>query len=345
MRGKCVAIVWGVLIAVFLTHSPSIAQERQSPTLNRIKRNGYVSCGIGNPLLGFNTQGENGKWQGFDVDFCRAVAAAILNDPDKVRFSDVETGRRKEELEQRRVDIIAARISASMTRETADGLVIPATTYFDGQGILVAKSLGISSIRELEDKTVCVQKGTVKADNISEYFRIRKIFIKLMNLPSARDTFERYERGECDAVTADMATLYAWRMMSPHAEEYTFIPDIVSKEPTGPVVLDRDILWVEIVRWVHMAMVNAEELGITRRNVEEEKDSPDLAVRRLLGVEGNIGRTIGLDNAWAYRIIWHVGNYGEVFERNLGDASQLKIKRGQNALWSEGGLQYGIPIR
>lgn len=337
----------GVLIAIGLglASQAIAAPPDRNGTLSRIKRNGYVSCGISGELLGFSFKDKQGAWQGFDIDYCRALAAAIFNDPAKIRIREINLGSRVEELEKRRVDVVVARASASMTREIGEGFTIPVITYFDGQGLLVAKKLEITSVQELAGKTICVQKATTKADNVVDFFGMRKIFVKLISYSSGFETFEGYERGECDAVSADMATLYAWRAMSDHAENYTFLPDIVTKEPTGPVVLGRDRNWSDIIRWVHMAMVNAEELKVNQRNVEEERASPDLTIRRLLGVEDHLGQELGLDDEWAYRVIRSVGNYGEIFERNLGNASPLKIKRGQNALWSEGGLQYGIPIR
>lgn len=316
-----------------------------SETLERINRTGYVSCGVTGNVLGFSVKNEQGEWQGFDIDYCRALAAAIFDDPSKIRIKKINASSVKEELAQKRVDVVVARISTGMGRQTKNGLLTPAITYYDGQGLLVAKKLEISSVRELADKTICVQKATVKADSLTEFFRIRKIFIKLVGFSSGQEIFEGYERGECDAVAADMATLYAWRMVSKHAEDFTFLAEIISKEPTGPVILDADPQWRKIIYWTHMAMVNAEELSINQRNVEEEKTVPNLATRHLLGAEGGFGNSINLPNEWAYRIIRHIGNYGDVFERNLGAGTPLKIKRGQNALWSEGGLQYAIPIR
>lgn len=345
--GKNTGVAVLLLLSALIGGGPvAHAQSRAVPdTLTRIKRNGYVTCGVTGELLGFSHRTESGEWQGFDIDYCRAIAAAVFDDPSKIQIREINAGSRKEEIEKRRVDVIVARTSASMSRETRDGLVMPAITYFDGQGILLSKAMEISSVQELAGKTVCVQKATVKADNIAEFFRSRKIFVKLISLSSGKETFERYEQGECEAVSADMGTLYSWRIMSRHPDDYTFLPDIIAKDPTGPIVPGGERNWVAVIRWIHMAMVNAEELSVNRRNVDDERNSPDLAVRRLLGMEGDIGNNIGLDDAWAYRIIRHVGNYGEVFERNLGASSQLKVKRGQNALWSEGGLQYGIPIR
>jgi len=330
-------------LAIFVSISASAFAA--TSILSEIKRRGYVACGATTQLVGFSTEDEKGEWHGFEIDFCRALAAAILNDPTKIRIRQIDTAERLSELQKKRVDVVLTRLSATMTRETHTGLTIPAITYFDGQGILIRKSLGITSIQELEGSKICVQKGTIKASNLSDYFKIRKISFEMVSFDSGEETFAAYEAGKCDAVTADMSTLYSWRVGSPHADDYTFLPDVLSKEPLGPAVLGQDEEWARIVRWVHMAMINAEELGITRNNVEVERESPNFDVRRLLGVEGNLGQYIGLDNDWAYRIIRHVGNYGEVFERNLGERSQLRIKRGQNALWFKGGLQYGIPIR
>lgn len=331
----------------FLALATSLtASAHAAPSvLSEVKRRGYVICGATSQLVGFSTKDEHGKWHGFEIDFCRAIAAAVLNDPGKIRIRQIDTAERLSELEQRRVDIVVARLSATMKRETQLGVAIPAITYFDGQGILVRKSLGATSIQDLEGAAICVQKGTIKAGNLSDYLNIRKISFEMVSFDSGEETFAAYEAGKCAAVTADMSTLYSWRVGSQHGEDYTFLPDILSKEPLGPAVFGQDEQWARIVRWVHMAMVNAEELGVTQNNLDEQRNSPNFDIRRLLGLEENLGEDIGLDKEWAYRIIRHVGNYGEVFERNLGERSQLRIKRGQNALWFKGGLQYGVPIR
>ncbi|MEN3930720.1 transporter substrate-binding domain-containing protein [Microvirga sp. W0021] len=345
MRKMTLVLMSLALLSAWGIQEGIAAEAKASNVLSRIKRNGFVSCGVTGQLQGFMQKGSDGEWRGFDIDFCRAVAAAIFNDSTKIKIREIETGAREAALEKRLIDILLARISASLSREMKDGMNVAAITYYDGQGILVSKKLEISSASELADKTICVQKATVKAENVTEFFKNRKIFIKTIGFSSGKETFEGYGRGECDAVSADMATLYSWRVMSPHPEEYTFLPDIISKEPIGPVVLSKDREWGRLLYWVHMAMLDAEELNINQRNVDDEKNSPDAAVQRLLGVEGHIGQDLGLTSTWAHSVIKHVGNYAEVFERNLGADTPLKIKRGQNSLWSEGGLQYGLPLR
>ena len=327
-------------IALALGISASAAQ-----TLNTVKARGILHCGSNIGLAGFGIPDKQGNWTGFDVDFCRALAAAIFNDPTKVKFIPTTGQNRFTALQSGDVDVLVRNTTWSLARDTSLGLNFTGVTYYDGQGFIVRKSLKVTSALELNEAAVCVGQGTTTELNLADYFRANKMKLKTVTFGTADDTVKAYEAGRCDVFTTDASGLYAERMRFAKPEEHIVLPEIISKEPLGPSVRHGDDQWFDIVKWAHYAMVTAEELGITSKTVDEalKSDSPD--VKRLLGSEGNYGEQLGLTKDWAYRIVKHVGNYGETFERNIGQDSPLKIARGLNALWTKGGLQYAPPIR
>ena len=327
--------------AVSLLATGAFAQA----TLNNVRQKGHLTCGSSHGSPGFGMPDAQGIWAGLDVDFCRAIAAAIFDDPTKVRFIPLSSKDRFTALQAGEVDILARNSTATMSRDTQLGLDFPAINYFDGQGFMVRKKLGISSAKELNGRSICTEPGTTTELNLADYFQTNNMTYQAILFATADEAKKAYDSGRCDAFTTDVSGLYVARLLVSDPDEDFILPEIISKEPLGPAVRHGDSQWADIVRWVHNAMLNAEELGVTKANVEQMKSSANPEIKRLLGTEGKFGEAIGLTNDWAVRIIKHVGNYGEVFETNVGEGSRLKIKRGQNALWIKGGLQYGIPIR
>jgi general L-amino acid transport system substrate-binding protein len=334
-----------VSIAFGLTASLLATGASAQATLNSVKQKGFLTCGSNNGLAGFGLPDTQGNWTGLDVEFCRAIAAAIFDDPTKVRFIPLAAKDRFTALQSGEVDVLSRNSTATMSRDTQLGLDFPAVTYFDGQGFMVRKKLGVSSAKELNGASICTQQGTTTELNLADYFRANNMKYEVVALSNSDEVFVAYETGRCDALTNDMSGLYSVRQKASATDDQVILPDVISKEPLGPAVRHGDNQWADIVRWTHNAMLNAEELGVTKANVEQMKNSENPEIKRLLGTEGKFGEAIGLTNDWAARIIRHVGNYGESFERNLGDGSKLKIKRGQNAQGTKGGLQYGIPVR
>jgi len=339
MKKAIVSIAFGVAATLVATGASAQA------TLQSVKQKGFIQCGANPGLTGFAVPDAQGNWTGLDVDFCRAIAAAVFNDPTKVRFIPLSAKDRFTALQSGEVDVLARNSTATMSRDTQLGLDFPAINYYDGQGFLVRKKLGVSSAKELNGASVCTQQGTTTELNLADYFRSNNMKYEVVAFATADETFKAYDAGRCDAFTTDASGLYSERLKASTPDDHIVLPEIISKEPLGPAVRHGDNQWADIVRWVHNAMLNAEELGVTKANVDQMMKSDNPEVKRLLGTEGKFGEAIGLTNDWAYRIVKHVGNYGESFERNVGEGSPLKIKRGQNALWTKGGLQYGIPVR
>ena len=334
-----------VTVALGLAASVAATGAFAQATLNGVKQKGFVQCGSNPGLAGFGVPDAQGNWTGLDVDFCRAIAAAIFNDPSKVRFIPLSAKDRFTALQSGEVDVLARNSTWTMSRDTSLGLDFPIITYYDGQGFMVRKKLGVSSAKELNGASVCTQQGTTTELNLADYFRGNNMKYEVVAFATADETFKAYDAGRCDAFTTDASGLYAERLKASAPDDHIVLPEIISKEPLGPATRQGDAQWSDIVRWTHMAMVNAEELGVTKANVDQMKNSANPEIKRLLGTEGKFGETVGLTNDWAYRIVKLVGNYGESFDKNVGTGSPLKIQRGQNALWSKGGQQYGIPIR
>ena len=322
------------------------ASAEPGATLAQVRERGHLSCGVNPGLPGFATQNTDGRWSGFDVAYCRAIAAAIFADPEAVDFVPLNARERFDALTDGTIDVLLRNSTATMARDAGMPLDFPVVTYFDGQGFLVRKQLGVSSARELSGATVCVEDGTTTKLNLDDYFRAQGIRYEPVVFSSALETIDAYLNGRCDAYTTDASGLYAHRMRASDPDEHVVLPEVISKEPLGPAVRDDDPQWADLVRWVHFAMLNAEEHDVTSENARERAaNDPTPVIRRLLGIEGEFGAMLGLDEGWAVEVIAHVGNYGEVFARNIGDASPLNIQRGLNALWTRGGLQYGQPIR
>ncbi len=320
-------------------------QAAWAQTLGTIKDRGELICGANGTLAGFGLPDPQGNWTGFDVDFCRAIAAAIFNDPAKVKFVPLTSKDRFTALQSGEIDVLSRNTTWTLSRDTSLGLDFAAVTFYDGQGFMVHKSLKVSSALELNDAAVCVQQGTTSELNLTDYFRTNHMALKTVTFATGEEAVKAYESGRCDSYTTDSSGLYGERLQLAEPTQHLVLPELISKEPLSPAVRHGDNQWADIVRWTHFAMIDAEELGVTSANVDEKVKSADPETRRLLGGEGQYGEALGLTNDWAYRIIKHVGNYGESFERNIGQGSPLKIVRGLNALWTKGGLQYGPPIR
>jgi general L-amino acid transport system substrate-binding protein len=324
--------------------SGAFAQARTA-TLEQVKARGILNCGSGTGLAGFGLPDAQGNWNGLDVDVCRAISAAIFNDPTKVKFVSLSAKDRFTALQSGEIDVLSRNTTWTSSRDSALGLNFAGVNYYDGQGFMVKKSAKIASAMELNGASVCVQQGTTTELNLADYFRANKLQLKAVTFATNDETVKAYEGGRCDAFTTDASGLYAERLRMAKPDDHMVLPEIISKEPLGPSVRHGDDQWLDVVKWVHYAMITAEELGVTKANVDEQLKSTNPDVKRLLGTEGKHGEALGLTNDWAYRVIKHVGNYGETFEKNVGAGSQLKISRGLNNLWSKGGLQYAPPIR
>ena len=323
----------------------SLSTAASAQTLEKVKARGSVVCGVNPDLLGFSTKDAQGSWSGFDIDLCRALAAAIFNDPSKVQFTPLATTERLQALQADQIDVLSRNTTWTFSREAPLKLSFAAVTYYDGQGFLVLRSNNATSALELDGALVCVQKGTTSELNFADYFRTNGMKYQLVALGSLDELLKAYDEGKCTVLTSDTSQLFAARLRLRAPDDHVVLPDIISKEPLGPFVRFGDDHWLGIVKWVHFAMINAEELGVSSKTVDEALKSNKPDVKRLVGTDENYGAQIGLTNDWAARIIRHVGNYGEVFERNIGAESRLAIPRGINALWTNGGIQYAPPIR
>jgi len=335
----------GCAIAVAVAAAAFTYERYDTKTLKRTVRRDAVHCGVNSGLPGFSNVDDKGAWSGFDVDFCRAIAAAIFNDPKKVKFVPLDAKERFTELGKRKVDVLARNSTWTMSRETEYALHFASVSYYDGQGFMVPRSRNISSALELDGSKVCVQSETTTELNIGDYFGANNIKYQVLKFGTVDDVYKAYESGQCNVLTADVSQLHALRLKLAKAGEHDILPDIISKEPLAPVVRQKDDDWLLIVKWTLFAMVNAEELGINSRNIDQALKSKKPDVMRLVGTEGEYGEELGLTKDWAVRIIRHVGNYGEVFERNVGTGSKLGIPRGLNQLWNAGGILYAPPIR
>jgi general L-amino acid transport system substrate-binding protein len=336
-----------IAIAVALGAAAALATSAtaSAQTLNTVKQRGVLVCGVSQGLPGFSSPDDRGNWTGLDVEFCRALAAAIFNDPTKVKFTPLSTKDRFTELQSGEIDVLSRNSTWTLSRDSSLGLNFAGVTYYDGQGFMVKKSLKINSALELNGASVCTQTGTTTELNLADYFRANKMKYEVLALATGDETIKAYDGGRCDVFTTDVSQLYAEKLKLSNANDHVILPEIISKEPLGPVVRHGDDQWFDLVKWTHFAMVNAEELGISSKTVDEavKSDKPD--IKRLVGTEGNYGEQLGVTKDWVVRIVKHVGNYGEVFERNVGSGSKLGIARGLNNLWTKGGIQYAPPIR
>ena len=323
------------------------ASAASATTLGDVKAKGFVQCGVNTGLAGFAAPDASGNWSGFDVDFCRAVSAAIFGDPNKVKFTPLSAANRFPALQSGEVDVLARNTTWTINRDTALGLNFRFVNYYDGQGFMVRKSLNVKSALELSGASVCVQSGTTTELNLADYFKANNLQYNPVVFEKLDEVNAAYDSGRCDVYTTDQSGLYSLRLTLKNPDEHVILPEIISKEPLAPAVRQGDDQWFDIVSWVGYAMVNAEEFGITQANVDDMKNSPNPDIKRFLGVEADtkIGTDLGLTNDWAYNVVKNVGNYGEVFEKNIGQGSPLKIARGLNALWNKGGIQYAPPVR
>ncbi|HEY8066281.1 MAG TPA: amino acid ABC transporter substrate-binding protein [Methylosinus sp.] len=321
-----------------------LAGGAEASTLEQVQKRGFLICGASNGLPGFSRQDEAGRWSGFDVDFCRALAAAIFDDPEKMQFVTLASKDRVKALQSGMVDLLARGAAWTLSRDAGQGLSYAAITFFDGQGFLARKK-SVASLRDLGGLAVCVQQGTPFELDLVDFRRDDAKPIEPKLFPTFEEAAKAYADGKCEALTADLSMLAAQRQELATPADHAILPELIDKEPLGPIVRQSDDQWFDIVRWTHFALVDAEELGVTSANVDEQLKSADPRVRRLLGVDGGRVEGLGLEADWAYRIIKHVGDYGEVFERNLGAGSPIGLERRLNALWTKGGLMYAPPVR
>lgn len=315
-------------------------------TFDAVKAKGFVQCAVNTGLAGFSFADSQGKWTGLDVDLCKAIAAAMFGDAEKSKFTPTTAQQRFVALQSGEVDVITRNATQTLLRDTSLGFNIAGVNFYDGQGFIVPAKSGIKSARELSGATICVQPGTTTELNLADYFRTNKMTFKPVLIEKLDELLQAYAAGRCDAYTTDASGLAAVRALQLAGKgEHTILPERISKEPLGPIVRHGDDQWLDLVKWVLMGMIEAEEMGITSKNVDEMLKSEDPAVKRFLGVTPGFGKAVGVDEKWMYNVIKQVGNYGESYDRNVGPATPLKLDRGQNALWTKGGLMYAIPFR
>jgi len=315
-------------------------------TLDAVKARGQLVCGVNTSGPGFSSADSQGKWSGLDVDFCRAVAAAVLKDAEKVKYVPLNSQQRFASLQAGEIDILSRNSTWTLTRDASLGVVFTGINYYDGQGFMVPAKLKVDSVKKLNGATLCVQAGTTSEKNVADYFAANAMKYKAVVFDTAEAITSAFFAGRCQVYTTDMSDLAGARTKAPKPDDYVILPQVISKEPLGPSVRRGDDEWFQIVRWVGFAMLEAEEDGLTQANVDaQKKDNKDPNVQRFLGVSEDTGKLLGLDAEWAYRVVKQVGNYGESFERNLGPKSPSKLPRGVNNLWTKGGLMYAPPIR
>jgi general L-amino acid transport system substrate-binding protein len=333
-------------VAVAALAIVAVAAEAGGGTVQAVTRRGELVCGVANDLYGFSAPDSRGQWSGLDVDVCRAVAAAVFGDARRVRYVPLSAQARLTALQTGEIDLLARNTTYTLTRDTSAGLNFTVVNYYDGQGFLVPKRLGAKSALQLSGATVCVQTGTTTELNLADYFRANKMELRSVTLEKYEEMIAAYVAGRCDALSADASALATIRVnATPRPEEHVILPELVSKEPLAPAVRQGDDQWFDIVRWSQFAMIEAEERGVTSRNVDALSTSEDPNIRRLLGITPGMGAAPGLKETWAYAIVDQVGNYGESFERNVGAGSKLDLPRGLNELWTRGGLMYAMPMR
>jgi len=321
------------------------ATQAYADTLDDVRAKDYVQCGVTGGVAGFSAPDANNVWAGLEVDFCRAVAAAVFNDADKVRYTPLTSQERFAALSAGEIDILSRTTTWTMSRDTDLGITFVGVMYYDGQGFMVREADGISSALELSGAAICIESGTTTELNAADYFAANNLEFNTVVFVDQDEVVKAYEDGRCDVYTTDSSALASERSRLANPADHIILPEIISKEPLGPVVRQGDDRWLKINRWAYYALLEAEELGVTSANIDEMLGSDNPAIKRLLGVEGDFGAPIGLSKDWAYQIIKLVGNYGEVYDRNVGPATPIGLERGLNALWTNGGLQYAMPIR
>jgi general L-amino acid transport system substrate-binding protein len=337
---KRASLLFTLALAAGLSTQAATAQ-----TLKTVKDRGLLSCGVSQGLPGFSSPDDKGNWTGIDVDVCRAIAAAIFNDTTKVKFVPLSAKDRFTALQSGEIDVLSRNTTWTLSRDTTLGANFTGVTYYDGQGFLVKKSLKVNSALELNSASVCVQTGTTTEQNLADYFKGNNMKYEVIAFGSNDEAVKAYESGRCDVFTTDVSGLYADRLKLSNPADHAVLPEVISKEPLGPMVRHGDDQWFDLVKWVLFAMVDAEELGVTQKNVDDMAKSDKPELKRAFGTDGNLGEQLGLTKDWVIRIVKAVGNYGEVFDRNVGAGSKLGIARGLNQLWTKGGIQYAPPIR
>jgi general L-amino acid transport system substrate-binding protein len=337
---KRVPLVFTLALAAAFTTGAATAQ-----TLKTVKDRGQLSCGVSQGLPGFSSPDDKGNWTGLDVDVCRAIAAAIFNDPSKIKFVPLSAKDRFTALQSGEIDVLSRNTTWTVSRDTSLGANFTGVTYYDGQGFMVKKSLKVNSALELNSASVCVQTGTTTEQNLADYFKGNNMKYEVIAFGTADETVKAYESGRCDVFTTDVSQLYAQRLKLANPADHVVLPEVVSKEPLGPMVRHGDDQWFDIVKWTLYAMLTAEEMGVTQKNVDEMAKSDKPEFKRVFGADGNLGEQLGLTKDWVTRIVKATGNYGESFDRNVGAGSKLGISRGLNQLWNKGGIQYAPPIR
>ena len=314
-------------------------------TLDEVKANGYISVGVNEGLVGFSQPDKKGEWRGLDVDTARAISVAVFGVPDKLKFVPLTAKTRFTALQSGEIDVLTRNCTRTLGRESALGLNFAQVNYYDGQGFLIAKKLGVKSARELDGATVCVLPGTTTELNVADYFRSNGMKMSPVVIESTPELAKAFFAGRCDVLTSDASQLASTRSVAPKPADYMILPEIISKEPLAPVVRHGDDQWYDIVNFSVFALIAAEEMGVTSKNVDQMLKSKDPKIQRFLGVSPGNGKALGLDEKWAYNIVKLIGNYGEVFERNVGPNTPLGIERGLNALWTQGGLMYAPPFK
>ena len=328
------------LLAFVVAGLPAGAQ-----TLKAVKERGTLNCGVSQGLLGFSSMDDKNAWTGFDVDICRAVAAAIFGDPARVTFVPLDAVTRFAALQSNQIDVLSRNSTWTMSRESSLGLMFAGVAYYDGQGFLLRRDAGIDTALQLGGKTVCTQTGTTSELNLTDYFRANDMALKVLALGTAEESLKAYDDRKCDVLTSDVSQLYAERLKLSAPDSHLILPEVISKEPLGPAVRQGDDQWFNLVKWTLYSLINAEELGVKSATIDDAVKSPNPNIRRLVGTEGEYGEQLGLAKDWAAHAVRAVGNYGEIYERNVGTQSRLSIPRGLNALWTQGGIQYAPPVR
>jgi general L-amino acid transport system substrate-binding protein len=333
-------------LAALVALGGATAAFGQAKTLDTVKARGVLLCGVSPGVPGFAQPDDKGNWTGIDVDYCRVLATALFNDPTKVTFKPLTSKERFTALQSGEVDVLARTTTWTMSRDTSMGLAFAGITFYDGQGFMVKKSLGVKDAKEMNGASICVQTGTTTELNLADFFRSNKITYKPVVFEKSDEAIKAYETGRCDAYTTDRSGLAADRTMLAKPDDSIILPNIISKEPLGPVVRQgADFSFFNVAKLVYFAWLSLEEYGVTQANADEQLKSSNPDVKRLLGTEGDFGKGIGLNNDWAYQIVKKVGNYGEIYEKYFGPKTPINISRGYNKLWTEGGLQYAPPIR
>ena len=337
---KRVSLVAALAAAAVFSVSSAGAQ-----TLKTVKDRGMLSCGVSQGLPGFSAPDDKGNWAGLDVDVCRAIAAAVFDDPSKVKFVPLSAKDRFTALQSGEIDVLSRNTTWTLSRDTSLGVNFAGISYYDGQGFMAKKALKVNSALELNGASICVQTGTTNEQNVADYFKGNNMKYEVIAFANADEAVKAYESGRCDVFTSDVSQLYAQRLKLATPADHIVLPEVISKEPLGPLVRHGDDQWFDIVKWTLFAMINAEELGITQKNVDAMAKSDKPELKRVFGTDGNLGEQLGLTKDWVSRIVKATGNYGESFERNVGAGSKLEIARGLNKLWNKGGIMYAPPIR